>query len=194
MWSRTEACSQPSSWHKTEKQLWKEGKWVDEFSNCYNFIQHILENSKQILGNNGSAMNKAVMDSLPALSLRDLSVDIDDDSSVHISCNPFPRSHLSATRTSHAACSLWNFLAEHEVVCVYVLFQSSNVGGKLRTRPCRSSVGQLLAFHRGKLGSSPGSAHVVFVVDKVARGQVFSEYFDFPYQLLQNHHRLRLVG
>jgi hypothetical protein len=40
-----------------------------------------------------------------------------------------------------------------------------------------------------------GSAHVGFVVDKVALGQVFSEYFGFPYQslfykLLHNHHHL----
>jgi hypothetical protein len=39
---------------------------------------------------------------------------------------------------------------------------------------------------------------VEFVVDKVALGQVFSEYFAFPYQLafyrlLHNHHHLGLV-
>jgi hypothetical protein len=38
----------------------------------------------------------------------------------------------------------------------------------------------------------PGSGHVGFVVDKVALGQVFSEYFGFPryssfHQLLHNH-------
>jgi hypothetical protein len=41
----------------------------------------------------------------------------------------------------------------------------------------------------------PGSGHVGFVVDKVALGQVFSEYFGFPcqssfHQLLHNHHHL----
>jgi hypothetical protein len=40
---------------------------------------------------------------------------------------------------------------------------------------------------------SPRSGHVGFVVDKVALGQVFSEYFGFPcqssfHQLLNNHH------
>jgi hypothetical protein len=30
-------------------------------------------------------------------------------------------------------------------------------------------------------GFEPGSCHVGFVVDKVALGQVFSEYFGFPY-------------
>jgi hypothetical protein len=40
----------------------------------------------------------------------------------------------------------------------------------------------------------PGSSHVGFVVDKVALGHVFSEYFGFPCQssfhrLLYNHHR-----
>jgi hypothetical protein len=41
----------------------------------------------------------------------------------------------------------------------------------------------------------PGSGHVGFVVDKVALGQVFSEYFGFPcqssfHQLLHNHRHL----
>jgi hypothetical protein len=46
-------------------------------------------------------------------------------------------------------------------------------------------------------GFKPGYGHVVFVVDKVALGQVFSEYFTFPcqssfHQLLHNHqHHLR---
>jgi hypothetical protein len=39
------------------------------------------------------------------------------------------------------------------------------------------------------------SGHVGFVVDKVVLGQVFSEYFSFPYQfsfhqLLHTHHHL----
>jgi hypothetical protein len=33
------------------------------------------------------------------------------------------------------------------------------------------------------MGFKPGSSHVEFVVDKVALGQVFSEYFGFPYNL-----------
>jgi hypothetical protein len=36
--------------------------------------------------------------------------------------------------------------------------------------------------HRGGQGFEPGSGHVGFVVDKVALGQVFSEYFGFPCQ------------
>jgi hypothetical protein len=44
-------------------------------------------------------------------------------------------------------------------------------------------------------GSSPGLVMWDFVVDKVALGQVFSEYFGFPcqssfHQLLQNHPHL----
>jgi hypothetical protein len=44
-------------------------------------------------------------------------------------------------------------------------------------------------------GFDPRSGHVGFVVDKVALGQVFSEYFGFPcqssfHQLLHNHHHL----
>jgi hypothetical protein len=42
-------------------------------------------------------------------------------------------------------------------------------------------------------GFDPRSGHVGFVVDNVALGQVFSEYFGFPcqssfHQLLHNHH------
>jgi hypothetical protein len=48
-----------------------------------------------------------------------------------------------------------------------------------------------MTSHRGGQGSSPGL--VKFVVDKVALGQVFSEYFRLPYQLsfyrlLHTHH------
>jgi hypothetical protein len=44
----------------------------------------------------------------------------------------------------------------------------------------------------------PRSSHVGFVVDKVALGHVFSEYFGFPCQssfhrLLHNHHHHHLV-
>jgi hypothetical protein len=44
-------------------------------------------------------------------------------------------------------------------------------------------------------GFDPGSGQVEFVVDKVALGQVFSEYFGFPcqtsfHQLLHNHPHL----
>jgi hypothetical protein len=45
----------------------------------------------------------------------------------------------------------------------------------------------------------PGSGHVGFVVDKEALGQVFSDYFRFPYQLFHrqphtkhNHHHNHL--
>jgi hypothetical protein len=36
------------------------------------------------------------------------------------------------------------------------------------------------AVSRWRPGFEPGSGHVGFVVDKVALGQVFSEYFGFP--------------
>jgi hypothetical protein len=44
-------------------------------------------------------------------------------------------------------------------------------------------------------GFEPGSGHARFVVDKVALGKVFSEYFGFPcqssfHQLLHSHHHL----
>jgi hypothetical protein len=41
----------------------------------------------------------------------------------------------------------------------------------------------MLSLHRGGPGSRPGR-HVVLMVDKAALGQVFSEYFCFPCQLL----------
>jgi hypothetical protein len=52
-----------------------------------------------------------------------------------------------------------------------------------------------LASHHGGPGFEPGSGLVGFVVDKVALGQVFSEYFGFPcqssfYQLFHNHPHL----
>jgi hypothetical protein len=48
-------------------------------------------------------------------------------------------------------------------------------------------------------GFQPRSGHVGFVVDKVALGQVYSEYFGFPCQfsfhrLLHNHHLSSGVG
>jgi hypothetical protein len=48
-------------------------------------------------------------------------------------------------------------------------------------------------FPQRQPGLEPGSGHVGFVVDKVALGQVFSEYFGFPcrssvHQLLHKHH------
>jgi hypothetical protein len=49
--------------------------------------------------------------------------------------------------------------------------------------------------HTTTPGLEPGSSHVRFVVDKVAPGQVYSEYFGLPcqslfYQLLHNHPHL----
>jgi hypothetical protein len=49
-----------------------------------------------------------------------------------------------------------------------------------------------LVSHLGGPGSSPGLVKLNFVVDKVALGQVFSEYFGFPcqsllHQILHHH-------
>jgi hypothetical protein len=48
-------------------------------------------------------------------------------------------------------------------------------------------------------GFDPRSGHVEFVVDKVALGQIFSEYFGFPcqfsfHQLLYTHNQSSRVG
>jgi hypothetical protein len=51
----------------------------------------------------------------------------------------------------------------------------------------------MAVFQQGQHGFQPRSGHVWFVVDVVALGQVFSEYFGFPCQfsfhrLLHTHH------
>jgi hypothetical protein len=62
-------------------------------------------------------------------------------------------------------------------------------------RPCHSSGGLVAGFPPRRPGFEPGSGNVGFVVDKVALGQIFSEYFGFPchslfHQLLHNHHHI----
>jgi hypothetical protein len=57
------------------------------------------------------------------------------------------------------------------------------------------SVTMILGFPPRRPGLEPRSGHVGFVVDKVALGQIFSEYFGFPCQfsfhrLLHIHHHL----
>jgi hypothetical protein len=52
---------------------------------------------------------------------------------------------------------------------------------QISVRSCRSSSGKSLASHCRGPGSRPGR-HMWFVVDKVALGQAFSEYFYFPCQ------------
>jgi hypothetical protein len=65
-------------------------------------------------------------------------------------------------------------------------------GEKLVSWICQLSYFKILQ----SIEASPvGTSHVGFVVDKVALGQVFSEYFGFPcqssfHQLLHNHHHL----
>jgi hypothetical protein len=68
-------------------------------------------------------------------------------------------------------------------------------GAKTFTRPRHSSSGYSLASHGGGPGASPESSHVGFVVDKVALGQVISDYFGFScqssfHQFLHNHPHL----
>jgi hypothetical protein len=66
----------------------------------------------------------------------------------------------------------------------------NHCSGKVLDRPCL-----VTGFPPRRPGFEPGSGHVGFMVYKVARGQVFSEYFGFPclssfHQLLHNHHHL----
>jgi hypothetical protein len=66
--------------------------------------------------------------------------------------------------------------------------------GGLLLKQAMPQLRQLVAgFSPWRPGFKPGSGHVGFVVDKVALGQVFSEYFGFPRQfefhrLLHHHH------
>jgi hypothetical protein len=78
------------------------------------------------------------------------------------------------------------------------LTESLNVGNSDHDlyRRAVTQVRRLVAgFPPRRPGFEPGSDHSGFVVDKVALGQVFSEYFGFPCQLpfhrlLHNHHHL----
>jgi hypothetical protein len=86
----------------------------------------------------------------------------------------------------------WHLLPE--IRNTYLL-NANNSYLKMTRGPRHSSSGKSLASHHGGPGTIPGSGQVGFVVDKVALGQVFSEYFSFPYQssfhkLLHNHPHL----
>jgi hypothetical protein len=57
------------------------------------------------------------------------------------------------------------------------------------------SLGRTVGFPSRRPGFESGLGHVGFVVDEVALGQVFSEYFGFPFKfsfhrLLHIHHHL----
>jgi hypothetical protein len=59
-------------------------------------------------------------------------------------------------------------------------------------------LGRGISPSQGRYLFKPGSSHVVFVVEEVALGQVFSEYFGFPchssfHQFLHNHHHLSII-
>jgi hypothetical protein len=66
-------------------------------------------------------------------------------------------------------------------VQTYYLNNKLNNGFKL-IKGRAISQGLVAGFQPRLPGFKPGSSHVGFVVDKVALGQVFSEYFDFPCQ------------
>jgi hypothetical protein len=63
---------------------------------------------------------------------------------------------------------------------------------KVRIRAAPQPKRLVAGFPPRRPGFAPGSAQVWFVVDKVALGQVFSEYFGFPcqssfHQILHHH-------
>jgi hypothetical protein len=84
---------------------------------------------------------------------------------------------------------------EHLLNMSLVLYRYANPLGRAMPWLKRLVAG----FPPRKPGFDPRSGHVGFVVDKVALGQIFSEYFGFPCQssfhrLLHNHHRSSGAG
>jgi hypothetical protein len=66
-------------------------------------------------------------------------------------------------------------------------------------RAIAQAASRWLPTAAARVRSKVRSGHVGFVVDKVALGQVFYEYFGFPcqssfHQLLHNHHRSSGAG
>jgi hypothetical protein len=101
--------------------------------------------------------------------------------------NPPPPQMTPRPRLSSRNSQIWNRCRVHNALrkqlCMYVWIW-----------PCHSSGGWSLTTHRGGPGTSPGQV-MGFMVEKVAPGQVFSDYFGFPCQtslhhLLHNHHHL----
>jgi hypothetical protein len=74
-------------------------------------------------------------------------------------------------RRAKFACSHWR----RTKAAVYI---ESILPIVLTGRAIAQAVSRLLST--GRPGFEPGSGNVGFVVDEVALGQVFSEYFDFP--------------
>jgi hypothetical protein len=65
-------------------------------------------------------------------------------------------------------------------------------------RPCHKVRRLVSGFPPRRPGFEPGSGHVGFAVNKMALGQVFSEYFGFTcqsiHQLIHTHHPSSVVG
>jgi hypothetical protein len=78
-----------------------------------------------------------------------------------------------------------NHIKQAELYVVLIAYEITNM-------EVRSSGGSSPASDRGGPGSSTESGHVGFVEAKAALGQVFSEYFSFPWhsfhRLLHTHH------
>jgi hypothetical protein len=80
-------------------------------------------------------------------------------------------------------CNMWCFMMIHsgiQIILRYYLNSSRSYSGNITN---------------GRDWFAPGSGQVGFVVDKMALGQVFSEYFGFScqssfHQLLHNHSHL----
>jgi hypothetical protein len=93
-------------------------------------------------------------------------------------------------------------LCYHEVLnCVVQLKQNfTHTALEVLLTNDTSCMGRAIAQAVSRrLGFEPKSGHVGFVVDKVAVGQVFSEYFRFPCQFLFHrlphiHHHLSSVA
>jgi hypothetical protein len=98
--------------------------------------------------------------------------------------------------------------ADGGILLLFPNYFPSFVGPFVSLRPYSTSISQdpcrglLLSVLDGvplrRLRFDPWSVHVVLVVDKVALGEVFSEYLGFPYQFsfhhLHIHHHIIRAG
>jgi hypothetical protein len=69
------------------------------------------------------------------------------------------------------------------------------LAGRTPSQASSQLKGLVAGFPPRRPGFKTGSSHVGFVVDKVAQGQVFSEYLGVPFQslfhqFLHNYHHL----
>jgi hypothetical protein len=73
-------------------------------------------------------------------------------------------------------------LFTHKTTTANKIFIKSDITELYRNKAVPQLKRLVAGFPPRRPRFEPGSSHVGFLVDKVALGQVFSEYFGFPYQ------------